>query len=53
MVNSDGTGGAATFDAPIDIFSLPKGMPIRLELVEVSMADGSTLALDSVELVTQ
>ena len=51
MVNSDGTGGAATFDAPIDISGLPKGIIITLQLVDVSMADGSTLALDSVELM--
>ena len=51
MVNSDGAGGPASFDAPIDISALPQGIPIRLELVDFSMADGSTLALDSVELV--
>jgi hypothetical protein len=53
MVNSDGAGGPATFDAPIDVSTLPKGIVIRLELVDVSMADGSTIALDSVELVIQ
>jgi len=53
MVNSDGTGGTSTFDAPVDISALPKGIVIRLELVDVNMADGSTLALDSVELATQ
>ncbi len=53
MVNSDGAGGPATFDAPIDISTLPKGIVIRLELVDASMADGSTIALDSVELVTK
>jgi hypothetical protein len=51
MVNSGGVGGPASFDASIDISALPKGIVIRLELVDVSMADGSTLALDSVELV--
>ena len=53
MVNSDGAGGPATFEAPIDISTLPKGIVIRLELVDVSMADGSTIALDSVELLIQ
>ncbi len=53
MVNSDGVGGPATFDTPIDISSFPNGIGIRLELVDVSAADGSTLALDSVELMVQ
>jgi len=53
MVNSNGAGGPATFDAPIDISTLPTGIAIQLDLVDVSMADGSTIALDSVELVTK
>jgi hypothetical protein len=53
MVNSDGLGGPATLDGSIDISSLPKGISIRLVLIDISMADGSTLALDSVELVNQ
>jgi hypothetical protein len=53
MVNSDAVGGPATLDAFIDISALPKGIGIRLDLIDVSMADGSTVALDSVTLVTQ
>lgn len=53
MVSSDGMGGETTFDAPIDISTLPGGIIITLQLVDVSMADGSTIALDSVELITK
>jgi Immunoglobulin-like domain of bacterial spore germination len=51
MINSDGAGGAATFDNPVDISSLPTGVIVRLELVEFNMADGSIMTMDSVELM--
>jgi hypothetical protein len=51
MVNSDGAGRAATFDNPVDISALPADAIVRLELVEFSMADGSVMTMDSVELI--
>lgn len=53
MVNSNGAGGPAAFDAPIDISALPRGISIRLDLMDISMADSSTIALDSVVVMTQ
>ncbi len=53
LVNAEDMGAPATFDQPIDLSDIPLGIIIRLELVEKSPADGSTLALDSVELLTK
>ncbi len=52
MVNSDGAGGPGDFDAPVDISAIRPGTPFRLELHDLSAADGSTLAMDSVDLIT-
>ncbi len=45
---SDGLGGPGTFDGAIDLAGLPAGSTVRVQIVDVSAADGSTLALDSV-----
>jgi hypothetical protein len=50
MVNSDGIGGPGTFDNPVDLSAISPGSTIRLSLSELSMADGSLLTMDSVEL---
>jgi len=50
-VSSDGLGGPGTFDNPIDLSAIPAGLLIRFELSDVSAADGSILAMDSVELL--
>jgi len=52
-VNSNGTGGPAMFDHAIDLPLLPTGAVIRLELVDANAVDGSTLAMDSVRLITK
>ncbi len=44
-------GEAGTFEASIPLTAGSPGLHFRLEVVDVSMADGSTLALDSVQLV--
>jgi hypothetical protein len=50
---SDGDGAPATFDNTIDISTIASGSEIRLELVEVSMANGSAIALDSIALTVK
>jgi hypothetical protein len=52
MVNAAEPGAPATFDNALDISALPKGK-ILFQLVEVSMADGSIISLDAVELVVK
>ena len=53
QVISEEMGGPGTFDSPIDISTLPAGPPIRLALLDLSAADGSILAMDSVALVVK
>jgi hypothetical protein len=48
---SEGVGGPGTFAATIDLAGMPSGSAVRLEIFDLSAADGSTLAMDSV-LVT-
>jgi hypothetical protein len=50
MVTAADLGAPGTFDTLIDLSGLPPG-PIWLTLADFSAADGSVLALDSVELV--
>lgn len=44
-------GGPATFNATIDISQITPGQRIWLQVIDTSAADGSTIALDTVELV--
>ena len=44
-------GGPGTFDALVDLSKVPAGMPFQLAVFDVSMADGSTLAMDAVDLI--
>ena len=50
MVNSADMGAPATFSNTFDLPSLSVGTVVWLELREVSMADGSTIALEAVKL---
>ena len=50
LVKADQPGGPATFEQEIDLGALAGSGAVRLELFEVSMADGSTVALNSVAL---
>ena len=42
---------SGSFDSLVNLSSLPAGMPVRLAISDVSAADGSTIALDSTELM--
>ncbi len=44
-------GSGVTFEQTIDLTGLPAGEVIRLDIADLSAADGSTIAMDSVELV--
>lgn len=48
MVSSADLGEPAIFDNEIALPTLPSGIWVRLELAELSMADGSVMAMDSV-----
>jgi hypothetical protein len=50
-VTSNGLGGPGVFNNPIDLSAIPPGLLIRFELTDVSAADGSILAMDSVDLL--
>lgn len=50
MVDAANPGDPGAFDAAIDLSAIPAGTFIRLEVLDLSPADGSTLAMDSVEL---
>jgi hypothetical protein len=52
MVSAPDMGAPGTFDAVIDLAPYaPSPGSFRIEVLEVSMADGSTLALDSVDVI--
>jgi hypothetical protein len=53
LVTAEDMGAPATFDQPIDLSNIPLGIIIRIELVEKSPADGSTIAMNSVELMVK
>jgi hypothetical protein len=46
-------GGPGTFDSAIDLTKAPAGSTMRLSILDLSAADGSVLAMDSVELTRQ
>ena len=48
MVNAEDLGGPATFDNLVSLMGIPLGIQVRLELAELSMADGSLLTSNSV-----
>jgi hypothetical protein len=50
FVESDGVGGPGTFNVTISLAGIPAGTEVRLEISDLSAADGSLLALDSVGL---
>jgi hypothetical protein len=49
-VQAEDIGQPGTFDNTVDLSAIPAGTTVRLELSEISMKDGSTLAMDSVIL---
>lgn len=53
QVQSDGIGGPATFDNTINLPTLASGQSVWLELKELSMADGSPMAIARVKLIVE
>lgn len=53
MVSAPDMGAPGTFDNPVDLSIIPAGTVIRIELQDVSMADGSLMAMNSVVLVVR
>ncbi len=53
MVTSDGMGGPGTFASAIDVSAIPAGTAIRVEVSDLSAADGSILAMDSVDVIVK
>jgi len=49
-VKSAGMGEPGTFDVKIDTSKIPAGTAVLLEILDLSAADGSILAMDSIEL---
>lgn len=50
MVENDELGAPSTFNLPLDFSTLGISGRIRVEIAEMSMADGSTLMMDSIYL---
>ncbi len=48
MVDAEEMGTPAVFSNKVDLPPLPSGTRVRLELADLSMADGSLIAMDSV-----
>jgi hypothetical protein len=48
-----GAGSSGTFAAAIDLSGIPLGMIVRLEISDLSAADGSILAMDSVDVLVK
>lgn len=53
MVTAADMGAPATFDNTLTLPPVASGTKLRIELKEVSMADGSTLCLNTVEVVVK
>ncbi len=51
MVDAPDMGAPATFDKPVDLSAIPGGQTVRIVLTDVSMADGSTICMNSVAVV--
>ena len=52
-VQAKDLGGPGIFDGNVPLNSIPAGLVVRLEVADLSAADGSILAMDSVELVVK
>jgi len=51
QVQSADIGAPAEFDQAVDLKMAPAGSRVRIELAELSMKDGSLMAMDSVEVL--
>ncbi len=50
-VSAAAPGAPGTFNAPVDLGAVPAGVIVQLEISDVSAADGSKIAMDSIELM--
>jgi hypothetical protein len=48
MVDAEDMGQPATFNVTMPIDTFPPGALVKIQLMEVSMADGSPMLIDSV-----
>jgi hypothetical protein len=53
LVDSEGMGTPGIFNVAIDLTGIPLGTQVRLEISDLSAADGSLLAMDSVQLMVK
>lgn len=53
IVSADGLGGPGTFDLPLDFTHNGLNGPLRIQIADLSAADGSYLAIDSVYLIVK
>lgn len=53
MVSAPDMGAPGTFDHSVDLSAIPSGTVVRIELQDVSMADGSLLAMNSLVLTVR
>jgi hypothetical protein len=53
MVTAPDLGAPGTFDAPISLDGIPSGTMVYIEIQDLSAADGSLLALDTVKLTVK
>jgi len=52
-VNAAELGGPGTFNAIVELGNILSGSVVRVEIQDISAADGSLFAMDSVELVVK
>jgi hypothetical protein len=52
-VKTSELGGPGTFDSIISLGNILSGSVVRVEIQDINAADGSLLAMDSVELVVK
>jgi hypothetical protein len=52
-VNAEELGGPGTFNAIVELGNILSGSVVRVEIQDISAADGSLFAMDSVELVVK
>jgi len=50
-ISADGLGGPGTFELPIDLTKLNLKGPVRIQIADISAANGSDLAVDTLYLV--
>lgn len=52
-VTADELGGPGSFEVTIDLSAIPADRPVRIAIQDISAADGTIMAMDSVNVVVQ